>query len=64
MAEIRSLKAFKKEQQKKQAAGNTLCRSGHHKWQLEADTVFDSRQGKLVTRYRCVRCGKVKTRAQ
>lgn len=64
MAEVRSLSAFKKEKQKKLAAGKTLCRSGRHKWQLDTDTVFDSKQGKLVNRYRCSRCGKVKTSAQ
>ncbi|TCS41592.1 hypothetical protein BCF53_10517 [Reinekea marinisedimentorum] len=64
MAEVRSLNAFKKAQQKKQAAGHTLCRSGRHKWQIDKETVFDSKQGKLVNRYRCTRCGKIKTSAQ
>lgn len=64
MAEVRSLQAFKKAKQKKQAAGSTLCRSGRHKWLLDQGTVFDSKQGKLVNRYRCERCGKIKTQAE
>ncbi|TXR52098.1 hypothetical protein [Reinekea thalattae] len=63
MAEVRSLQAFKKAKQKKQAAGNTLCRSARHKWLLESNTQFDSKQGKLVNRYRCERCGKIKISA-
>jgi hypothetical protein len=37
--------------------GNTLCRQGHHKWVVDQAQVFDVKQGKLVTRYRCSRCG-------
>lgn len=44
--------------------GNTLCRHGHHKWRVDKAQVFDSKQGRLVTRYRCERCGQVKTRAE
>jgi hypothetical protein len=43
--------------------GNTLCRNGHHKWEIEAQAVFDVKQGRLVTRFRCVRCGQTKTKA-
>jgi len=43
--------------------GNTLCRNGHHKWELERDSVFDTKKGRLVSRYRCVRCGKVRIKA-
>ncbi|WP_456416784.1 hypothetical protein [Thiolapillus sp.] len=42
--------------------GNTLCRNGHHKWMIDKERVFDTRQGKLVTRLRCRRCNAVKTR--
>ena len=41
-------------------AGNTLCRRGFHKWEVVKDKQFDVREGKLVTIYRCARCGKTK----
>lgn len=43
--------------------GNTLCRSGHHKWEIRTDRKFDVKQGRLVTVFECVRCGKQKIRA-
>lgn len=37
---------------------STLCANGHHRWvQVKADP-FDVKKGKLVTRYRCDKCGK------
>lgn len=43
--------------------GNTLCKRGFHKWVADKSTHFDVKQGKLVTRYRCDRCGIIRTRA-
>ncbi|MBN49128.1 MAG: hypothetical protein CMN85_06255 [Spongiibacteraceae bacterium] len=43
--------------------GNSLCREGHHSWQVEKKSRFDVKQGKLVTVYRCKRCGTTKTTA-
>jgi len=43
--------------------GNTLCRSGFHKWAIRQDKPFDSQQGKLVTIYHCTRCGTTKIKA-
>lgn len=43
--------------------GNTLCRHGHHKWLPDKERVFDTKQGHLVARYRCQRCGAVKIKA-
>lgn len=43
---------------------STLCREGHHSWQLETKSRFDVKQGKLVTIYRCRHCTAVKTTAQ
>ena len=43
--------------------GNTLCREGHHKWVIIKQRQFDVKQGKLVTAYRCQRCGKQKVKA-
>lgn len=42
-------------------AGKTLCRSGFHKWAVAREKPFDVRQGKLVTVYRCERCGATKS---
>lgn len=44
--------------------GKGLCRDGHHKWVVDQTQVFDVKQGRLVTRYRCARCGRSKTKAQ
>ncbi|WP_101675918.1 hypothetical protein [Alloalcanivorax mobilis] len=41
-----------------------LCQHGYHKWTVVKDTEFDSKQGKLVTRYQCQRCGKQKVEAR
>ncbi len=43
--------------------GKTLCRSGFHKWEPIKDRPFDVRQGRLVTRFRCRRCGAIRTEA-
>ena len=40
-----------------------LCESGFHRWEV-VSTPFDVKLGKLVTRYRCKRCGAVKTEAR
>jgi hypothetical protein len=53
---------FKKPKAAKKHKGNTLCRRGFHKWAV-VDTPFDSQQGRLVTRYRCERCGQEKIEA-
>jgi hypothetical protein len=60
MAEILPFKRPKLSEKHK---GKTLCRNGHHKWELERDSVFDTKKGRLVSSYRCVRCGKVRTKA-
>lgn len=57
MGEVISLKAVKKKKQQ----GHTLCREGHHKWQVDQKKQFDSRLGKLVTLFVCSRCGQKKT---
>lgn len=40
--------------------GDTLCRRGFHKWVVEKDKRFDVKAGRLVTEYRCARCGKTR----
>jgi hypothetical protein len=44
--------------------GNTLCRSGFHKWEVIKENGFDVKQGKLITVYQCKRCAKIKSEAQ
>ncbi|MEE9423055.1 MAG: hypothetical protein V3V50_07835 [Gammaproteobacteria bacterium] len=53
---------FGKPSGSKPRKASTLCRRGFHKWQ-PVDKPFDVKQGKLVTCYRCVRCGVEKNRA-
>ena len=40
-----------------------LCQHDLHKWEVCKQKQFDVKQGKLVTVYRCVRCGKQKVKA-
>ncbi len=53
---------FKKKKLSERHKGKGLCRSGFHKWEPVA-TPFDTKQGRLVTRYRCRRCGAIRTDA-
>ncbi len=55
---------FKKKTLKEKHRGNTLCRNGHHKWQVDTEKRFDVKQGRLVTSYRCIRCGKTRNEAR
>ena len=34
-----------------------LCQYDHHAWQASKDRRFDVKQGRLVTHFRCTRCG-------
>lgn len=55
---------FKRPSPKKQHKGKSLCREGHHKWQVDKARKFDVKQGKLVTLYRCARCGRERVHAE
>lgn len=44
--------------------GNSLCRSGLHKWEIAQEQQFDVKQGKLVTVYRCKHCMATKNTAK
>ena len=46
---------------KEKNRGKTLCLHDFHKWVVVSERKFDVRQGRLVTLYRCQRCGKEKT---
>ena len=52
---------FKKPDKKKPKKG--LCQHGFHKWEIWKEKQFDVREGKLVTVYRCARCGAEKVKA-
>jgi hypothetical protein len=52
---------FKRKKLSQKHKGNTLCREGFHKWVITQDRAFDVKQGRLVTQFRCRRCGKLKT---
>ena len=51
---------FKKTSLKDKHKGRTLCKSGFHKWQV-IETPFSVKKGKLLSTYRCSRCGETKT---
>jgi hypothetical protein len=52
--------AFKTKKLSDKHKGRALCQSGFHKWEIIKEKQFDVRQGKLLTVYRCKRCGKQK----
>lgn len=40
-----------------------MCQHGFHRWEVCKAKQFDVKQGRLVTVYRCQRCGKEKVTA-
>lgn len=52
---------FKKPSLTEKHKGKTLCKNGFHKWEVMNNAQFDVKQGRLVTRFKCKRCGKKKT---
>ncbi|MFT5116774.1 MAG: hypothetical protein ACI9NY_000297 [Kiritimatiellia bacterium] len=52
---------FKKKSLWEKHKGSSLCRDGFHKWKVVTKQQFDVKQGKLITKSACARCGKVKT---
>jgi hypothetical protein len=55
---------FKRPSLADQHKGKTLCRSGFHKWEVVKERPFDVRTGKLITQYRCRRCGATRTESK
>ncbi len=51
---------FKRPRASEKHQGKTLCKRGFHKWEAEPATPFDVKAGRLITRYRCSRCGATK----
>ena len=56
--------AFKRPKLSEKHRGKTLCREGFHKWIVDKTSVFDVKQGWLVTRYRCKRCRATRVEAK
>ncbi|MBB3167949.1 hypothetical protein [Simiduia aestuariiviva] len=54
---------FKKPKLKDKFKGKTLCREGFHKWAIVTSNKFDVKAGRLVTVYKCSRCGEQKVKA-
>ncbi|WP_041522936.1 hypothetical protein [Gilvimarinus agarilyticus] len=55
---------FKRPSPKQKHKGKTLCKSGFHKWKVVTAQQFDVKQGKLVTKSKCERCGEEKVEAK
>jgi hypothetical protein len=53
---------FRKPKLAEKHRGNTLCRNGHHKWEVVKENQFDVKQGRLITLYKCKRCGVTKSK--
>lgn len=52
---------FRKPSPRDRNKGKTLCLHDFHRWKVVSERKFDVKRGKLVTLYRCERCGKEKT---
>lgn len=55
---------FRKKTPFEKHKGKSLCRSGFHKWVVFKEKQFDVKQGKLVSVYKCERCGEQKVEAR
>jgi hypothetical protein len=43
---------------------SVLCQNGHHRWVVWQKKPFDVKQGRLITIYRCERCGAERSEAR
>lgn len=55
---------FKKKKASEKHKNRILCDSGFHKWEIMTEQKFDVKQGKLVSVYKCKRCGVTKIEAR
>ncbi len=55
---------FKRRKASEKHKGNILCKRNFHKWEVLKERQFDVKQGRLVTVYRCRRCGTTKVEAR
>jgi len=54
---------FRRPSPKEKAKGRTLCRHGFHKWIIWKARQFEVKEGRLVTVFRCSRCGATRNQA-
>jgi len=54
---------FKKKSLFEKHKGSSLCRDGFHQWKVVTQQQFDVKEGKLITKSICTRCGKEKVKA-
>lgn len=64
MSDVVSLAKHKKALLQKKGKQATLCGNGFHSWEVVKESSFDVKQGKLVTQYRCKRCGAIRAEAK
>lgn len=55
---------FKRRKASEKHDKKILCKSHFHKWKVVKENQFDVKQGRLVTLYRCERCGLTKVEAR
>lgn len=60
MSDVVSLQKHKQALLKRKGKQSTLCGNNFHSWEVVKDNVFDVKEGRLVTQYRCKRCGATK----
>ena len=61
MKAVGDIVQFKKIKSSEKHKGNILCKRNFHKWEIDQKKQFDVKQGRLVTVYKCRRCGEFKT---
>ncbi len=64
MSDVISLQKHRKLLRQKQGKKSTFCGNGFHSWEVVTSNQFDVKLGKLVTAYRCTRCGINKVEAR
>lgn len=60
MADILPFQPMPKQKAPKRSS---LCANGHHRWVVWQKKPFDVKLGKLITVYRCERCGAERSEA-
>lgn len=54
---------FKRPRPGEKHQGKTLCQNGFHKWEICQEKQFDTKSGRLITSYKCQRCGITQTKS-
>ena len=55
------LAKFRRKKRTEKGRETTMCKRGFHKWTDDERKQFDVKQGKLISRQRCTRCGTTRT---